>query len=56
MADNIQMKVGFRQIPNNPNLFEFRITTPLLMSQFRITRAAVNRLRVELERALTKSA
>lgn len=53
MANAVNMRVSFRKVPNNPNLFEFTIVTPLLRSQFRLPRAVVNKLRVELERALT---
>lgn len=48
------MRICFRRVPNNSNLFEFTMTTPLLRSQFRIPRALVNQLRVDLERALTR--
>lgn len=54
MVNKVQMRVSFRKVPNNPNLFEFTISTPLLRSQFRIPRVLVNQLRVDLERALTK--
>jgi hypothetical protein len=54
MTDRAQMRISFRRTPNNPNLFEFTITTPLLRSQFRIPRALVNQLRVDLEKVLTK--
>ena len=54
MAGAVQMKVSFRQLPHNADLFEFTISTPLLRSQFRVTRSIVNQLRVDLERALIK--
>lgn len=54
MANRFQMRISFRKVPNNPNLFEFTITTSLLRAQFRIPRALVNQLRVDLERALIK--
>ncbi len=54
MANGFQMKVTFRKVPNNPNVFEFTISAPLLRAQFRLPRAIVNRLRVDLERALTQ--
>jgi len=54
MAGSYHLRLGFRQISNNRNIFEFTISTPLLRVQFRIPRSAVNRLRVDLERALTK--
>ena len=52
MANVASIKVGFRKVPNHPNVFEFTVTAPLLRVQFRIHRSIVNRLRVDLERAL----
>jgi hypothetical protein len=52
MAEAIQMQLNFRQVPNDPNMFEFVITTPMLRSQFLIPRTIVNQLRVDLEKAL----
>lgn len=52
MANGFKMNMSFRKIPNDPNVFEFTISTPLLRAQFRLPRAIVNRLRVDLERAL----
>ena len=52
MADKISMKFSFRKIPDSPNMFEFTIVTPLLRTQFRLPRATVNKLRVDLEKAL----
>jgi len=46
------MNVSIRKLPNNPNLFEFTITTPALRSQFRLPRALVNKLRILIERVL----
>ena len=54
MTNGFKMNMSFRKVPNNPNLFEFTISTPLLRAQFRLPRATVNRLRVDLERALTQ--
>ena len=54
MAGAFQMKLDFRRVPNNSNMFEFAITTPLLKAQFLIRRSIVNRLSVDLERALIK--
>ncbi len=54
MADVARMRVNFRRVPSNSNVFEFTITTPLLRAQFRLPRPLVNQLRVELERALIK--
>jgi|GEM_PF-785257 len=52
MADKFPMRFSFRKIPNNSNMFEFTIVTPLLRAQFRLPRTVVNRLRVDLERAI----
>ncbi len=52
MANGFKMNMSFRKIPKDPNVFEFTISTPLLRAQFRLPRAIVNRLRVDLERAL----
>jgi hypothetical protein len=52
MAETIPMQINFRQVPNEPDMFEFTISTPLLRSQFRIPRQIVNQLRVDLEKAL----
>lgn len=54
MANAFQMKISFRKVPSDPNMFEFTISAPLLRAQFRIPRIIVNRLRVDLERALIK--
>lgn len=48
------MKLGIRKLPDNPNIFEFTISTPVLRSQFRMPRETVNQLRILIERALTK--
>ena len=48
----LKMEVGIRKVPNDPNMFEFTISTPMLRSQFRLPRAMVNRLRILIERAL----
>jgi len=47
-----KMEVNIRKLPNNPNMFEFTISTPMLRSQFRLPRPMVNRLRILIERAL----
>ena len=47
-----KMEVNIRKLPNNPNMFEFTISTPMLRSQFRLPRAMVNKLRILIERAL----
>lgn len=52
MAEAFKMQLNFRKVPNNQNIFEFTITTPLLRCQFRVPRAIVNQLRVDLEKAL----
>ena len=54
MANGFKMNMSFRRVPKDPNVFEFTISTPLLRAQFRLPRAIVNRLRVDLERALTE--
>ena len=53
MADKHSMRISFRKVPKDPNMFEFTIATPLLRAQFRLPRGIVNNLRVDLERALT---
>ena len=52
--DKIPVKIDIRKSPNNPNLFEFTIATPLLRSQFRIPRPVLNQLRILIERTLTR--
>lgn len=54
MAETFPMQINFRQVPDEPDMFEFTISTPLLRSQFRVPRAIVNQLRVDLEKALMK--
>ena len=53
MGDKVQLKFSFKKVPNNANYFEFTLVTALLRAQFRLPREVVNRLRVDLERALT---
>ena len=53
MNEKSQMRFGFRKLANDPNMFEFTIATPLLRAQFRLPKAVVNKLRVDLERAIT---
>jgi hypothetical protein len=52
MAD-MPMTVSIRRVPRNPDLFEFTFSTPILRSQFRLSRDLVNKLRIMLEQALT---
>jgi len=54
MANTTKVELKFRKLPNNPNMFEFIVATPMLKTQFLIPRAIVNQLRVDLERALTR--
>ncbi len=54
MTNGAGMRVSFRRVPNNTNLFEFTVVTPLLRAQFRLPRVVVNQLRGELEKALIK--
>jgi hypothetical protein len=46
------MNVSIKRLANNPNMFEFTISTPTLRSQFRLPRPLVNKLRILIERAL----
>ncbi len=46
------MNINISKVPNNPNMFDFTITTPTLRSQFRIPREMVNKLRVLIEKVL----
>lgn len=46
------MKLNIRKLPNNPNMFEFTISTPMLRTQFRLPRQMVNQLRILIERVL----
>lgn len=52
MADVVKMELNFRKVPEDGNLFEFTISTPLLRCQFRVPREVINKLRVDMERAL----
>ena len=54
MANVSKVELKFRKLPNNPNMFEFIVATPMLKTQFLMPRAVVNQLRVDLERALTR--
>jgi len=54
MSNEGHMNLSVRKVPNNQDLFEFTITTPLLRAQFRLPRPIINQLRVDLERLLTK--
>ncbi|MFC1703186.1 hypothetical protein ACFL1E_00185 [Candidatus Omnitrophota bacterium] len=46
------MNVSVKKIPEDPNIFEFTIATPVLRSQFRLPRPQVNKLRILIEKAL----
>ncbi|MBU0548921.1 MAG: hypothetical protein KJ838_01165 [Candidatus Omnitrophica bacterium] len=46
------LKINFRKLPKDPNMFEFTIATPALRSQFILPRQAVNNLRGAIEKAL----
>ena len=48
----VRLNVSVRKLANNPNMFEFTISTPVLRSQFRLPRSMVNKLRILLEKAL----
>ncbi len=48
----VPMKVDVRRVPQNRDVFEFTIATPMLRTQFRLPRKVVNQLRVLLEKAL----
>jgi len=48
----LSMNVSIRKVPENPNMFEFTIATPVLRSQFRLPRPLVNKLRILMEKAL----
>jgi hypothetical protein len=52
MSDISTMQLNFRKVPEDPNLFEFTITSAMLRCQFRVPREVINKLRVDLERAL----
>ena len=51
MAD-VRLNLSVRKLANNPDMFEFTISTPVLRTQFRLPRPMVNRLRILLEKAL----
>ena len=48
----LKMEVAIRKVPNDPDMFEFTISTPMLRSQFRLPRLMVNRLRILIEKTL----
>ena len=52
MADGFQMQLNFGKVPDNKDLFEFTVTSPLLRCQFRVPREVINKLRVDMEQAL----
>ena len=52
MAEGFQMELNFRKVPENKDLFEFTVTSPLLRCQFRVPRDVINKLRVDMEKAL----
>lgn len=51
--DKFSMQVAIRRLSNNPDIFEFSISTPTLRAQFRLPRETLNELRIMIERALT---
>jgi len=51
--DPFKMQVSVRKIPQDPNMFEFIITTPTLKTQFILPREMVNKLRILIEKVLT---
>ncbi len=53
MAD-FRMDVSIRKLPNNPDMFEFTISTPTLRSQFILPRPLLNKLRILIEKALVE--
>lgn len=46
------MDVSIKRSGDNPDLFEFSITTQMLRSQFVLPRELVNKLRIAIEQAL----
>ncbi|MDP8265396.1 MAG: hypothetical protein P9M07_00440 [Candidatus Aceula meridiana] len=52
--ESIPMKVFLRRVPNNRDVFEFTIATPILRTQFQLPRHVVNQMRILIERALVK--
>ena len=52
MADTFKMELNFCKVPDDPNMFEFTVSSPLLRCQFRVPREIINKLRVDMERAL----
>ncbi|MDP8263934.1 MAG: hypothetical protein P9M12_00450 [Candidatus Aceula lacicola] len=48
----LPMNVNIQKVPDNPNLFEFTISTPALRTQFRLPRSVVNQLRILIEKVL----
>jgi len=53
MIKDFPMNVAISKMKDNPNIFEFTITTPTLRSQFRLPRETVNELRILIEKVLT---
>ncbi|MBU1122597.1 MAG: hypothetical protein KKF54_07920 [Candidatus Omnitrophica bacterium] len=51
-SSGFRMEVSIRKVKDNPNMFEFVISTPTLTSQFRLPRMLVNKLRILIEKAL----
>ncbi len=51
--DKFQMQLSLKKIPDNPDVFEFTISTPTLRAQFRVPRDTMNDLRILIERTLT---
>ena len=52
MEEVVKMDLNFRKVAGNKDLFEFTVSTPLLRCQFRVPRVIINKLRVEMEKAL----
>ncbi len=48
------MKVDIQKVPNQKDLFEFTVATPLMRTQFRLPRNVVNQMRILIERVLIK--
>ena len=48
----VTMNVNIRKLPNDPNMFEFTISAPMLRTQFRLPRPMLNQLRILIEKAL----
>lgn len=51
--DKYSMQLSIKRLSNNPDIFEFSISTPTLRAQFRLPRENLNELRILIERAIT---